>query len=90
MQHKEFRAVRGSRAVGTHGLAVHEAVGERFAQHRRLIEDAERRLEHRVEEAVAGRPVPQSVQARAQPVHQLEAPVHDALALQLYTNRTVL
>ena len=48
------------------------------------VEDAPGGLQHRVEQAVAGRPVPQRVQPRAQPHSDLLAPVDDVrLRLQL-------
>ena len=48
------------------------------------VEHAPRGLEHRVEQAVAGRPVPQRVQSRPQPHRDLLAPVDDVgLGFQL-------
>lgn len=66
--------------------AVVKAVVEGLPQHRVLVVDAPRGLQHRVEETVAGRPVPQSVEPAVQPRPQLQGPVDDGrLLFKFYT-----
>lgn len=65
---------------------VVKAVVEALPQHRVLVIDAPRGLQHRVEETVASRPVPQSVEPAVQPRPQLQGPVDDGrLLFKFYT-----
>ena len=68
------------------GGTLTQAVGECAAERVVAVEDAPGRLEHRVEEAVSSRAVPQRVQPTAQALRDLCAPVDDGLLiLQLWS-----
>lgn len=54
---------------------------EGLAEHRVLVIDAPRSLQHRVEETVPGRTVPEGIQSTVQPSPQLQGPVDDGRLL---------
>lgn len=60
---------------------VVQAVVEGLAEHRVLVVDAPCSLQHRVEETVPGRAVPQGVQPTVQPSPELQGPVDDGRLL---------
>lgn len=67
--------------------AVVQAVVQSLAQHRVLVVDAPGGLQHRVQQAVAGRAVPQGVEPAVQSCAQLQGPVDDGgLLLQFCTD----
>ena len=77
----------GDERAYSHGGALTQAVGECTPQRVVAVEHAPGRLEHRVEQAVSGRAVPQRVEPRAEPLGDLQAPVdHRLLLLQLCNN----
>lgn len=63
-----------------------QAVVQSLAQHRVFVVDAPGGLQHRVQQAVAGRAVPQGVEPAVQSRAQLQGPVDDGrLLLQFCT-----
>lgn len=54
-----------------------QAVVQRLAEHRVLVVDPPGGLQHRVQQTVSGRAVPQGVEAAVQAGAQLQGPVDD-------------